>query len=364
MKRALALALLAAWLFTNCDPGGPSEPELLEAQVTVASDTDKQPTAALRIAVVWRYDDGTGRRWLSTYDAPVRSRLGRQFITLTLPSASQRAGLTDLATLHIRCSDNADMVFDARVVLPRVVVYEDVDGSENLDIDVPLGGGVDRVWGIADKSFVPLLAFLDLDQVLSSHPLEAAACIREATNGQYSAFLQGRYASGYLWPTDSPINLYVHLTATDQARVALYCGYQNETFLTSPTDVLYSPSENWVDAELSQDICSTSKSPCSRGDRALLTWPNTKVSSTPGVSRTALCYVYDNLDVLLVTESRLECQACQCAWKGRVSRWIVDHARAPAGWPCGTRVQYCSTPVASVWEPPATSCRTVNDRPL
>lgn len=379
-QRAAARAIATSTsivLSTSCSPGGPTEPELSTATVSVVAARDAAPTAPLRIAVVWRRGDGAEQQWQVTSDAPLRPGREQQ-MTLALPRGAERFELSDASTVYVRCAADATVAMQAPtssqtqagveaetiavpVVLPRIVVYEDVDRNGRFDPDLPPVPGVDRLWGINEVTRFPIVAFRDLEETLSSLPLEAAECLRGVTGGTYSEFFQVNARAPLEQPL-STIRVFIHLAAMDYARLVMTCSYQNEEWLVTPRDTVAETLRWWIDASLGADLCFDKFASCTLGDAITLSLPDVTDYSTLGYVRRAQCYVFGTLDVLSHTESQLVCEGCRCHWEQRTSNWIIDKTKAPAQWPCGTTVQYCSEPAASLWAKP-TTCTLTRARP-
>jgi hypothetical protein len=317
------------------------------------------------LAVAWQQGWGVDQHWLTTYDAPHQLTQSRQRATLVLPPLSQRAGLSDHSVAHFDCGTGAEN-FEAPVIFPRVIVYEDLDSSGNFNPDLPLAPGIDRIWGVSYSTTHQSLiaAFSDLDQVLSNLPMEAAECVRGFTNDTYSAFFEGTQESATLVsPIAGTPSAFVGLSSTDYAGVLMNCPTASESMLNvSPTNSMYETPRRWIDATVANDPCAQANGPCTRGDAASLALPDLTSYADRGYQRSAQCYVLGSLDVLLLKEFRLVCEGCSCHWNELSSSWVVENASLPEGWPCGASVQYCSTPAASLWVEPST-CSLGSARP-
>lgn len=361
----------------SCNPGGPAEPESSSAMVSVVPTRGAAPSAPLRIAVVWHHGEAGKPQWQVTYDAPLGHEREQQ-VPLALPPPSERLDLSDESTVYVKCAPSAVVGTQASqnseaqdgvhaetiavpVVLPRIVIYEDVDRNGSLDPDLPLAPGIDRVWGISETARFPVMAFRNLDETLSGLPLEAAECLRSVTGGTYSEFLQVNARAAMEQPVSS-IRVFIHLSPADYARVVMSCSIANEEGLVTPHDPTSEIARWWIDASIGSDLCFDKFASCTLGDAATLAFPDLTNDSTPGYSRAAECYVFGTLDVLTHTESQLTCEGCRCRWEERSENWVADSARAPAQWPCGTVVQYCSEPATSLWEKP-TTCSLTRARP-
>ena len=338
-----------------------NEPEPGVATVYVTGARDAVPLHPLRLAVAWQRGNLADERWLTTYDTRLRLLQDRLRVPLTLPPLSMRPTLTDASTAYLECHTGAQTI-EAPVVSPRILIYEDVDESGDLNPDLPYAPGIDRVWGISERAVFPIVAFSDLDQVLSSLPMEGAECLRSVTNGSYSSFFQGRYYSGQLMPSGSPISTYIHLSATQYARVLMGCALTNERGLATVDQVRDESEQRWVDDAIAGDPCAESAGTCTRGQAASFVLPDIVANLDPGSHQNTECYVFGNLDALLVAEYRLVCEGCLCHWNGVHKTWIVDSSRPPKAWPCGSRVKYCATPTDSLWKVPNT-CSPVVERP-
>lgn len=356
--------LTSCLLLFSCEPGGPSQPEPSTALITVKQDLGADPSGPLRLAVVWQQGWGADQHWLTTYDVPTRLGQSHQRATLVLPPAAQRSGLTDRSVGYFACSA-ADEKLEAPVLFPRIVVYEDLDGSGDLNPDLPLAPGSDRIWGVSTSRTEQsaIAAFSDLEQLLSALPLESAECLRGVTNDTYSAFFQGRVEKDQWVPSEGAPSAFVGLSSSDYARVAMNCPTGSESVLhISPSNVMGEPSSRWVESSVATDPCAEDSAPCTRGAGASLVLPELTSYADRGYKRSAQCYVLGRLDVLLLKEFRLVCEGCSCHWNQRNSSWVADRARLPVGWPCGARLQYCSAPAAALWVEPS-SCALGGSRP-
>ncbi|HEY5959919.1 MAG TPA: hypothetical protein VIV60_25365, partial [Polyangiaceae bacterium] len=316
------------------------------------------------LAVVWQKGWGTDQHWLTTYDAPHRLTQSHRLATLVLPPFSLRAGLSDRSVATFDCGPGSEPI-SAPVIFPRIVIYEDVDKSGDFNPDLPLAPGIDRVWGVSYSTINQSLiaAFEDLDDVLSSSSLAAAECLRSFTSDTYSAFFQGIEASATQVSAakgTSP-SAFVGVSASDYARVLMNCppGAANPMSVSS-TNSRYETPRRWVDATVSNDLCSHGD--CTPGGSNSLVLPELTSYVDRGYKRSAECYVFGSLDVLLLKEFSLVCEQCDCHWNVLGSSWVVESTRPPARWPCGTSVPFCSTPAASLWVEPS-SCSTGSSRP-
>jgi hypothetical protein len=324
------------------------------------------PTGPLRLAVAWQQGVGVNQRWLTTYDSPLQADRTSQAITLTLPPAASCAELSNTYEAGFGCSKDAEYEIEARVVMPRIVVYEDVDQSGTLDPDLPYVPGIDRIWGVNETSSYQssVVAFQSLDQTLSTLPLEAAECIRTYTEDTYSAFFMGEQISDTTvspLPGDSGLSASISLSPTDYARVVMGCpGVANS--LVSYGSTTSATSSTWVDSAVADDPCAQAPGSCTRMAIPALAWSDLDSEPYPGYERTVECFVVGSLDVLLVSEQHLACQDCDCQWNALNSSWVADSSKLPAAWPCGHIIEYCSTPGQSLWAPPS-SCNPTTERP-
>ena len=354
----LALSVFA------CDPGGPDEPEAVEVPVSITAASDISPEGPLRLAVTWRSGSGANRGWITTFDAPVTEVNATQTAVLQLPPQAVRPSLRDRSEVYVSCGSDTAYIMPP-VVLPRLVVYQDVDGSGDFNPNLPGNPGNDRVWGASriDSSIYSITAFEDLDRTLSTVPTEFAECIRGYTQGRYTSFFMAVNYSSYVTPDAEPLAADVPLSPTDFARVTLGCPGNVAAPSDYYSDVVVSAQVALVDNPVKDDVCATATYSCLRDDVGQRLPASTDNVDYPGFIRTFECTAVGSLDVLWETETQLVCDQCSCSYTESDSVWVVDTAQQPANWPCGSNVDYCGTPQQSVWVRPS-FCAVTTKRPL
>jgi hypothetical protein len=364
MKSAVRAAVLFGLGIAACNAGGPEQPESAQVPVAISAAEGVVPSTPLRLAVVWRQGSGATQRWISTFDVPVDKVNATQFATLDLPSKSERASLSQASDVYISCSD-AEYI-TAPVIFPRLVVYQDADASGDLDPDLPTAPGHDRIWGISgtDSSVFAIVGFTDLEQTLAGVPLEGAECIREITQGRYTAFFMAQNYSSYVSPAGEPLATEVELSPTEFASVTMGCqGYEYSSLNNYYSDKTYAPQNVWVDANVKEDLCQGNANPCARVDIGAKLPDSLYNSLYPGYDREFLCSVVGSLDVLWEMESKLDCDRCSCSWVETDTSWVAESTQLPDNWPCAKQVKYCSTPQESISVNPSL-CTLTNQRPL
>ena len=347
-----------------CNPGGPEEPQAVQVPGAITAADGVIVPPALRLAVVWRKGLGVSQQWISTFDVPVDRVNATQLATLDLPPKSERTLLSQKSNVYVSCND-AEYI-TAPVLFPRLVVYEDIDSSGDLDPDLPRVPGRDRIWAISrmDSSVYSIVGFTDLDQTLAQEPLEAAECIRQTTQGVYTAFFMAQNYSSYVLPGGEPLQAESPLSPTDFARVIMGCeGYVDSSPNNYYSDQTYAAQNVWVDQQVTADVCHDSAIPCSRVEVATLIPESPSNRLYPGYDRELQCTVVGSLDVLWEVESKLECDGCLCSWVETDTSWVAESSQLPANWPCAKQVKYCSTPQQSTAVNPS-FCVTTNKRPL
>ena len=361
-RRFRAAVVLGAGV-AACNPGGPDEPQAVQVPVAITAADGVIPPSALRLAVVWRKGRGVDQQWISTFDTPVKQVNATQLATLDLPPKSERVSLSQTSDVYISCSDSEYIT--APVLFPRLVAYEDLDSSGDLDPDLPRVPGRDRIWAISrmDSSVYSIVGFTDLDQTLAQEPLEAAECIRQTTQGVYTAFFMAQNYSSYVSPGGEPLQAALPLAPTDFARVTMGCEGYVDSSPSSYSDKTYAAQNVWVDQRVTADVCHDSAIPCSRVEIAALIPESPSNRLYPGYDRQLQCSVVGSLDVLWETESKLDCVGCICTWVETDTSWVAESTLLPDNWPCGKQVKYCSTPQQSTTVNPS-FCTTANKRPL
>jgi hypothetical protein len=345
----IGLALIA------CDPGGPTEPEAVQVPVSITTPKDIALVGPMRIAVVWRQASVTGQHWLSTYDAPLTTSVSSAEVTLSLPPKAVLPSLTDTNIAYMNCYENA-VGAELPVVIPRIVVYQDLDDSGDFNPHLPEGQGIDRIWAVTPGSstYLRIAAFADLDQSLSQLPMEMAECIESYTGGRYSAFFMGNDYSSYVSPAATKLFAQLYLSPTDSPTVDMGCSYTSASNIYSGDTRTYSGQSTTIDSHVAASTCSSAPWQCTQDDISSTTLPDFVPWTTwyPGYSRNAYCTTVGTLDVLWAITDVVQCDGCDCTWIENDESWIVDSTTAPANWPCGRWVEYCEGLRTTVWDVP------------
>jgi hypothetical protein len=353
-----------AILFSGCRAGGPEAPGTAQATITLTVADGVTPEEPLRFAVAWRQGTGTTQHWITTYDVPVGLSEGTLTVPLDLPPEAERAALADLAEVRVECGADSSSSYWP-VAIPRLVLYQDVDGSGSLNADLPYSSGVDRVWAVGAIGSVPseIVAFLDLDETLSMGGLEMSECVRELTQGLYVPFLMGQGYPSYVEPTGATLSATLELSPTDYPRVAMGCEDSSASALSQSVGSLSLGSrEATVDTEILDDLCATTTLPCDVDDLESPTAPDLAITSYPGFVEMTRCAVQGSFDILWHREVTLECEDCSCIRVETGHLWIADESALPSWWPCGDSVDYCAGQQPSIWSPPS-PCTLVEARP-
>jgi len=369
-RRSWATALLlgvsaSGALMSACQPGGPSEPE--PASVAVRAEAAKRvnPTGPLRLAVIWMTQIGNHPGWVTTLDEPIEQVNATQRVSLQLPPISARASIIERSEVDIECGEDADY-FTASVVVPRFVVYEDLDHNGTFNPNIPSLSGTDRVWAVtAPKSgATSLVAFEDLDAALSQQPTEIAECVREKTGGPYTAFFMGNYYTGYVTPTAASLAVALELTDTDYARVTLGCDTSVSSYPYDYTPTTIASRTAIIDTPATGITCVGSPFTCSEGDVSASLPSSLSSLQYPGYTWAATCTASGSLDVLWTFEYALKCDGCTCSWTENDAAWVVESTAAPVTWPCGKALKYCGPSQASAWSRPKYCDTLTTTRPL
>jgi hypothetical protein len=355
-----ALALLA----TACRPGGPEAPGTAQATITLAVADGVTPEGPLRFAVAWRQGTGATQRWITTWDVPVDLSAETLSVSLDLPPEAELAAVTDLSQVRVECGADSSSSYWP-VATPRLVVYQDLDGNGRLIADLPYSLGVDRVWAVAGIGSVAseIVAFVDLDEVLSTGGLEMSECVRKLTQGLYVPFLMGQGYASYVEPTGEPLSATLELSPTDYPRVAMGCEDTSASALSESYGSLVLGSRRaTVDLEVPGSLCGGTTLPCDVVDLDGAAVPDLTVTSYPGFVEVTRCAVQGSLDILWHREVTLVCEDCSCLRVEEGNLWIADNTARPSWWPCGDSVPYCGGQQPNIWSPPS-PCTLVEARP-
>ncbi len=361
LRMSVVLALCGA-----CQPGGPDEPEPGLVSVQIRAANGVTPEGPLRLAVVWREGSAFDSHWVTTADVPVAAVNAKQPVVVQLPPKDVRQRLTERSEVYIECSDNSTY-FEADVLEPAFVVYEDLDGNGAFNPSLPNSAGADRVWAAAPTAndSPMLVAFADLDESLSHAPTEVAECVREHTLGRYTAFFMAIDYSSYVMPADSALRVNLDLSPTDYPRVLLGCsGGAASNSPSSYSSTTYGSRSAYVDPPVQTDACASSPYSCKVADVASNLPSDFTTVRYPGYSHSFACMVSGSLDVLWMTDSLLSCKGCDCKWTETDVAWVVDSAAPPPNWPCGAALKYCNTPEDSLWKPVTYCAGSSVKRPL
>lgn len=355
-------ALVFALALVACKPGGPAEPEPIEVPVQLFAAKEAGITWPMRVALVWKQ----GERWLSTFDAELASPTESTNVWFDLPARSERAALSDVSQAYISCDEEGELLVGGLAAAPRLVAYEDLDGSGNLDPDLPLNPGKDRVLALAPRADTSqyIAAFMDLDGVLSRMPMEYAECVRGFTSNRYSAFFNAQKYSDDLWALSGPFSARLELAPNPFAAVSMGCSAADVYMMVNRWSQRIQSQSTQVDVRLAPNPCLEAPWQCLPVKVGSLELPKqTAAVVYPGFSHVYTCTAVGGLDVLWFEESSLDCAGCDCDWRLTRQSWVVNAAEAPADWPCGREVSYCGERRASLWELPDSCSMSSLTRP-
>lgn|GEM_PF-2998945 len=350
-KKALYALILVA-----CEPGGPTDPEPIEVPVQLVAPKGVTIAGPIRIAVVWRLGSDERPNWLSTFDEELPNLSATTNVWFDLPTRAERPALKDVSLAYLACDEENEILVGGPVAIPRLVAYQDLDGSGDFDPDLPLNPGSDQVLAVTPSanSNQYIAAFTDLDGVLSRVPMEYAECVRAFTSDRYSAFLAVSQHSDYVWAQPGPLSARLDLAPNRFAAVAMGCSSSDVFALSNQSSLVTQSQSSRVDVRIDPSPCINAPWQCSRLEVESLGLPTQPANlSYPGFSHSYICTAVGDFDVLWLTENTIDCEGCKCDWLQTRQSWVVHATRPPADWPCGSTVRYCGARRASIWEIPS-----------
>ncbi len=227
---------------------------------------------------------------------------------------------------------------------PRLVIYEDVDGSGSFHPTIR-EGGVDRVLAVDGASSGPYIAIaLDLDAALAKMSFEETQDYYAATGGVYTPFFRVQSEGGAfrLWRELDAGPL--RLTATDSPLAAehLACNRQPIYVYGDPAEAL--PVTAHVDVALSPvEVCGISITSCAHEELEALAPPEISEVITYALRRNSQCRSNAWLEVLLVHTAKLSCGGCQCNYETTTHAYFAAPGGTPSWWPCGEALAFCDS---------------------
>jgi hypothetical protein len=222
---------------------------------------------------------------------------------------------------------------------PRVVLYEDTDGTGRFSPPAFQSPGYDRVLAVDSGSSV--CALLDLETALDGASLELTETYYVATSYLFTPFAPVQSSGGLtLRLDDAPLAL--QLTDSPTPLTSLQC--LRRASLAAPTFFPTSRVSAHVDVGLDAGtLCSAIFPECVSEDLATLEAPVIDPQASGAVVETFGCRKTERFEVFIAAEGRVECRDCSCYTRAHSEVFFAAPESLPAWWPCDTQVPYCES---------------------
>jgi hypothetical protein len=309
-------------------------PQSSSARIAATNPLNMIFSSALRGAVVW-----TSSSLVVSADVALDLAQASTTVPLTPVSADVENQVTPVESVELSKTTTLS------IYRPRLIVYEDVNGSGVFEPGPPLANGVDVVRAIDQGTAVSVADLLDLDHVLRGLSLEEAQAYYELTDGVYTPFIFVTTSSGglALMRKDDvePISLRLSDSAVPQEELA--CGRNRVTIYgdgTGATRNIHALVAQTLNASL---VCGVDIPDCHSVDLANLAEPSLTATRTDAFVRLLQCRTDGVIQSLIVQEAERTCNNCVCPMTPLATVYFTDAASAPPWWPCGVSIAFCDS---------------------
>ena len=330
--KAIVAGIAAVLAACSVDSG--SLPRSSSVAITVHSATPMSSAAPLRYAVVFIYPGD----FVVTADGPIAAD---ETITvpLTTPFDRWEQMVTPLETAILPSNTSLD------VYRPRIVVYEDIDQSDDFAPNV-VAGGVDRIVAIdSGSSSTSVAAVPDLDTVLSKMTFEETEAYYAASGDRYTPFIRVQAASGYLELTNAARAGPVRLDLAESpipgehfvcGRSAVYL-YGDPLAPATHVSVLL---DSGIDPG---EVCGATIPACATIAFADLPAPDFSESPDQAHRRVVQCRANERFQVVVIQEADMNCNTCVCNYSDTAAAYFANPLALPTWWPCNVSVGICES---------------------
>ncbi len=331
-SRAVALALALCAPGVGCAPES-AQPVTEDVEVIGSMDA---PEAQLRAALVWVIGSPT-RDYVTSFDRrlddPTKFRM-----SLRLPSPDELRETNPISNVKLTELTNTD------VHHPRIVLYDDVNDSGDLDFDFGLSDAGtsnrvagDRILGLSSYDHPHPGAIADLKHVLRQMNLSETAEFYELTDGRFTPFIGmgSRAATQRLSELTVPLLFGAPVTLAAN----LWCQRSSQSALTGVTS-----SRVVVDSTLDRTAaCGASLTACESVNLSAADPPELESLADGSVVRRSECRRNGDLEWLLIREQETTCSGCTCISSVEVLVHVASRQKLPNWWPCGDEIPVCAS---------------------